>query len=205
MGSGRLMDDPGSQRPGELWPSADYARQLGALRAAVGRTVYLIELAATPIHLGIRQTGQPHVLVDVIDFPRPDPARGLAPHMIVLDDGRGINLGQLLRISLERPFDPSPAQVLYQDDELRQQLLLRERRLSRRFIAQRARLLLGQVLGRSAPPSLGGPEPIRGLPSIGEEDHREEAEPGDDDQQNDQRKGEIFKGEPVAHRQRSRQ
>jgi len=199
------MDDPGSQPPGELWPSADYARQLEALRAAVGRPVYLVELAATPTHLGIRQTGQPRVLVDVIEFPQPDPARGLAPHMIILDDGRGINLGQVLRISLERPFDPSPAQVLYQDNELRQQLLLRERRLSRRFIAQRARLLLGQALGRSAPPSIGGPEPLRELPLSGEEDHREEAEPGDDDQQNDQRQGEILKGKPVAHRQRSRQ
>jgi hypothetical protein len=200
-----MMDDLERQRPGELWPSAAYSRQVETLRAAVGRTVFLVELAATPIHLGIRQTGQPHVLVDVIDFSRPDPARGLAPHMIVLDDGRGINLGQLLRISLERPFDPSPTQVLYQDDELRQQLLLRERRLSGTFIAQRARLLLGQVLGRSAPPSLGGPEPIREPPLLGEEDDREEAEPGDDDQENDQRQGKIFKGKPVAHRQRSRQ
>nr|WP_296752608.1 hypothetical protein [Thioalkalivibrio sp.] len=199
------MDDRGSLRPGELWPSAAYSRQVQTLRAAVGRTVYLVELAATPIHLGIRQTGQPHVLLDVIDFSRPDPARGLAPHMIILDDGRGINLGQLLRISLERPFDPAPGQVLYQDDELRQQLLLRERKLSRKFIAERARLLLGQVLGRSAPPSLAGPEPTRGLPSIGEEDHREKAEPGDDDQDDDQRQWEIFKGKPVAHRQKSRQ
>ncbi|MFO8005775.1 hypothetical protein [Thioalkalivibrio sp.] len=199
------MDAPEGERPGELWPSADYARQLRALRAAVGRTVYLVELAATPIHLGIRQTGQPHVLVDVIEFARPDPARGLAPHMIVLDDGRGINLGQLLRISLDRPFDPAPAQVLYQDDELRQQLLLRERRLSREFIAQRARLLLGHMLGRSAPPGIAGPEPPREIPSIGEEDHREEAEPGDHDQQDDQGQGKIFEGKPVAHRQRSRQ
>ena len=31
-----------------------------------------------------------------MDFPRPDPVRGLAPHLILLDDGRGVNLGRIL-------------------------------------------------------------------------------------------------------------
>lgn len=199
------MNDSETGRFDELWPTAGYLRQVESLRAAVGNTIYLIELAATPISLGIRQTGQAHVLLDVIAFPRPDPANGLAPHMIILDDGRGINLGQIIRISLDKPFDPPSAQILYQDTELRQQLLLRERRLSRKFIAERARLLLGQALGRSEPPSLTDSRPERQRASIGEQDHRKEAEPGKNDQKDDQGKGEILEGKPVAHGRRSRQ
>ncbi|MFO8154071.1 hypothetical protein [Thioalkalivibrio sp.] len=200
------MSEPGQQHPGQLWPSADYQRQVECLRSAVGRTVYLVELAASPITLGVRQTGQAHVLVDVIEFARPDPARGLAPHMIVLDDGRGINLGQLVRVSVDRAYDPSAAQTLYLDRELQQQLLLRKRRLSRAFIAHRARLLLGQVLGKAESPSLETDRDRAGGPAlVGEQDHREEAEPRHEDQDDDQRQGEILEGEPVAHRRRFRQ
>lgn len=199
------MSDPDSRRLDELWPTADYLRQVEALRAAIGKTVYLIELAATPISLGVRQTGQGHVLLDVITFPRPNPANGLAPHMIILDDGRGINLGQIIRISLDQPFDPSSAKIVYQDEELRQQLLLRERRLSRKFIAERARQLLGQALGQAAPVSLKDSRQEQRRISIGEQDHRKETEPRNDDQQNDQRKREIFEGKPVAHGRRSRE
>ena len=194
------------QRRSEVWPSADYQRQVERLRAAVGNTVYLIELAASPISLGIRQTGQAHVLLDVIDFARPDPARGLAPHMIVLDDGRGINLGQLVRVSLERAYGPSPTQTLYLDRELQQQLLLRERRLSKAFIRQHAHRLLGQVLGQTSPASVQNDGALaRETKLLGKQDHREEAEPGHDDQDNDQRQGKILEGKPVAHRQRFRQ
>lgn len=194
------------QRRSEVWPSADYQRQVERLRAAVGNTVYLIELATSPISLGIRQTGQGHVLLDVIDFARPDPARGLAPHMIVLDDGRGINLGQLVRVSLERAYGPSPPETLYLDRELQQQLLLRERRLSRAFIRQHAHRLLGQVLGQTSPASPQNDRALaRDAKLLGKQDHREEAEPGHDDQENNQRQGEILEGEPVAHRQQFRQ
>lgn len=87
----------------------------------------------------------------------PDPARGLAPHLILLDDGRGINLGRLVRVSLDRAFGPSPAQVLYQDRTLQNQLLSGRRRLSRRFIARTSRLVLGQLLGKTGLPALEGP------------------------------------------------
>jgi hypothetical protein len=148
------MQDSGIQRPAELWPSMAYTRQLARLRAAVGQTVYLVEVASTDTHLGIRQTGQAYTLLDVLDFPRPDPARGLAPHLVLLDDGRGVNLGRILRISLGRAFDPSPSQLVYEDEPLRAQLLLRDRTLSREFITQRSRLLLGRMLGRDEPPAL---------------------------------------------------
>ncbi|MFB1490254.1 MULTISPECIES: hypothetical protein [unclassified Thiocapsa] len=130
-----------------LWPSGDYARQVERLREAVGGTVYLVELEPTEIQLGIRQTGQPFILLDVLEFPRPDPARGLAPHLILLDDGRGVNLGRIARISLERPFSPTPEQILYQDRRATRELLFAERRLSPALIAERSKQLLGQVLG----------------------------------------------------------
>jgi hypothetical protein len=147
----------------QIWPSADYARQVERLRAAVGGNIYLIELEPTEVQLGIRQTGQPHVLLDVLEFPRPDPAQGLAPHFILLDDGRGLNLGRIARISVERAFSPETNQVLYQDHQAIQGLLFAERRLSASFIAERSRQLLGQVLGTEemgadpAPGHLQGP------------------------------------------------
>lgn len=145
-----------------LWPSADYARQVERLREAVGGTVYLVELEPTEIQLGIRQTGQPYVLLDILEFPRPDPARGLAPHLILLDDGRGVNLGRIARISLERPFSPTPEQILYQDRRATRELLFAERRLSHAFIAERSQQLLGQVLGMDGT----APRPVQ-TPAIG--------------------------------------
>jgi len=73
----------GSSGAGGLWPSTDYQAQIERLRAAIGERIYLAELRDTEVQLG------------VIDFPRPDPARGLAPHLILLDDGRGLNLALL--------------------------------------------------------------------------------------------------------------
>lgn len=133
-----------------LWPSPEYAEQVERLRAAVGETVYLAEIEATEVHLGVRLTDKPYVLLGVVDFPRPDPSRGLAPHLILLDDGRGVNLGRIARISCDRPFGPEPAQVLFQDRRSVQALLTRERQLSTELIAQRSRQLLGEILGAPA-------------------------------------------------------
>ncbi|WP_206171854.1 hypothetical protein [Thiorhodococcus mannitoliphagus] len=130
-----------------LWPSADYHRQIDRLRAAVGRTIHLLEVEATDTHLSIRHLGKPYILLDVLDFPRPDPARGIAPHLLLLDDGRGVNLGRIARVSLERAFGPSPAQILYQDKEATEGLLFRDRQLTKTRIAERSRQIVGQLLG----------------------------------------------------------
>ena len=140
-----------------LWPPSGYHEQVRCLRAAIGETVYLAELADTEVQLAVRVTGQPFVLLDVIDFPRPDPARGLAPHLVLLDDGRGVNLGRIARIT-RRPFNPAPGEVLYLDREADRNLLFAERRLSLDFITERSRAVLGQVLGKTAAPALAGPD-----------------------------------------------
>jgi hypothetical protein len=94
--------DPGDPAGG-LWPSPDYARQVEQLRCALGETIYLAELEPGATQLGIRLADRPYVLLGVIDFPRPDPTKGLAPHLILLDDGRGVNLGRIARIARRRP------------------------------------------------------------------------------------------------------
>ncbi len=143
------MQDGGTTQGG-LWPSADYQAQVERLRAAVGEPVYLAELRETDIQLGVHITDRAYLLLGVIDFPRPDPARGLAPHLVLLDDGRGVNLGRIARISLQ-PFQPAADEVLYLDRAADQTLLFADRRLSRPFIAERAQAILGQVLGSAAP------------------------------------------------------
>lgn len=136
-------------RSDRLWPSADYNDQLAGLRAAIGETIYIAELRDTDVQLGVQVTDRPYRLLAVVDFPEPDPARGLAPHLIVLDDGRGLNLGRVARIS-RRAFDPAPADLLYLDAHAEQTLLFAERRLSAEHIAARSRETLGRALGYDA-------------------------------------------------------
>jgi hypothetical protein len=139
--------DPFDASEGHLWPSPDYARQLDALREAIGETVFVAELELTDVQLGARLTDKPYVLLGIVDFPRPDPAKGLAPHLVLLDDGRGVNLGRIARITRSRPFSPAPSDVLYRDGPVLDHLLFSERRLSPQFIAFQSRRLLGELLG----------------------------------------------------------
>jgi len=139
---------PSDTSPPPIWPSADYDRQVGRLRAAIGQPIHLVELEISATHVHIRQLGQPYILLDVLAFPRPDPSRGLTPHLILLDDGRGLNLGRIARISLESTFNPAPSQILYQDREALEGLIYRDRRLTPAFIAERAHRIMGQALGK---------------------------------------------------------
>jgi len=129
-----------------LWPSEAYQAQIERLRGAVGDRIYIAELRDTEIQLGVQITDRPYQLLALADFPRPNPARGLAPHMIILDDGRGLNLGRIARIS-RRAFDPAPADILYLDQRAEQTLLFRERRLSANRLTDHCRQSLGHLLG----------------------------------------------------------
>jgi hypothetical protein len=140
-------DDP-MAAVGRLWPSPEYNRQIERLRAAVGETVYLAEIEATQVQVGVRLTDRPYILLGLIDFPRPDPVKGLAPHLVLLDDGRGVNLGRIARISTGRAFGPAPADILFQDRATLQALLFHERQLSKALIARRSKQLLGEILGK---------------------------------------------------------
>ena len=137
----------GSERE-RLWPSLVYSRQVESLKGAVGKKIYLVELRPDDINLGIHLSDTAYELLAVLDFPRPDPASGLAPHLLLLDDGRGINLGRIARVSVNTPFNPPREQVLYEDRFLMDRLLRRERQLSHEFTTERSKLLLARVLGK---------------------------------------------------------
>jgi hypothetical protein len=108
---------------GQLWPSEDYAEQVERLRSAVGARIFLVEIHATEINVGACLSDTDYELLGIVEFPRPDPARGLTPHLVLLDDGRGVNLGRIARISVGRPFSPAPGDILYQAPSLLRNLL----------------------------------------------------------------------------------
>jgi hypothetical protein len=131
-----------------VWPSPGYARQVAALRRRVGQPIFIAEVSFNGLSIGAVLHSEPRILLAVADFPRPDPSRGLYPHMLVLDDGRGINLGRVARVTAGRAFDPNSEHVLYGDRALQQRTLYRARRLSVRRIAAIVRGQLRVLLGR---------------------------------------------------------
>ncbi len=154
---------PGRPRPegrqrhdGAVWPGEAYQRQLAALRRHVGREVYLAEVAEGDLHLSVTFPHRPCRLLAVIDYPAPDPAAQLYPHMLVLDDGRGVNLGRVARVSLGRAYQPEPEQVLFENRPLLRALLFAERRLDRAQIQRLSRAQLGALLGRPPRRRLAG-------------------------------------------------
>ncbi len=132
-----------------LWPSAEYDRQIENLRAAIGEPIYVVELRLDDLHLCAQYSGKAFELLDVIEFPKPDPSQRLFPHMLLLEDGRGINLGRVLRVSRQQAYAPETMNRLFGDEALEKSLLWNERRLSRDSIRVTARRQLGELLGRS--------------------------------------------------------
>ena len=134
-------------REGSLWPSDEYDEQIRHLRSHTGKPIYIVEIKITDINLAVTMQGRAVILLDVIAFPAPDPERRLYPHMLLLNDGRGLNLGRVARITTGRAFDPSPEDILFQEHQLLKSLLFHERRLSDESVAQVSKLQLARVLG----------------------------------------------------------
>ena len=155
------MNDRGDQ--GALWPSADYARWVARLRAAIGQRIYLVEVRLNDIQAAVSLSDKAHELLAVVDFPKPDPKRRLFPHLIVLDDGRGVNLGHLARISLNTPFAPAETDLLYQEQALLQDYLFAPSRFNKEWIAAASKRMLGEVLGKPEEELPKLPEPPRRL------------------------------------------
>ena len=135
-------------REGSLWPSDEYDEQVQQLRQNIGEAIYIVEIKVSDINLAVTMQGKPMVLLDVLSFPAPDPAKRLYPHMLLLDDGRGLNLGRVARITMGRPFDPSPEEILFQEHQLLKSLLFHERRLSDETVSQVSKNNLIRLLGR---------------------------------------------------------
>lgn len=132
-----------------LWPSSEYDRQVDRLRSAIGRLVYIVEGRFDPPSPSVIANGQCYELLDLIDFKRPNPARRIYPHVLLLDDGRGLNLGHVLRVSIDSAFSPTAEQCLFEDKKLTQVLLFRERRLNRQYIRDVSHAQLAGLLGHS--------------------------------------------------------
>ncbi|MBU0500842.1 MAG: hypothetical protein KJ558_05615 [Gammaproteobacteria bacterium] len=142
------MEPPAPPGEGRIWPSPGYLHQVERLKGAIGQRIYLVEIKPGDINLGVRLSDTSYELLGVLDFPRPDPLKGLAPHLLLLDDGRGLNLGRVIRVSINSPFSPPEADILYQESFLMERLLTRESQLTKETIAARSRMLLGRLLGK---------------------------------------------------------
>jgi hypothetical protein len=66
--------------------------------------------------------------------------------MLVFDDGTGINLGRILRISKNQAFSPEKKNILYEDKKMQESLMYRERQLSHESIKQASKYALGEIL-----------------------------------------------------------
>jgi hypothetical protein len=130
-----------------LWPPSEYWQQVESLRAMIGQPLYVVEINATDINAGVKLTDKPLTLLAVVEYPQPDPYRQLCPHLLVLDDGRGVNLGRIARISRHSAFSPAAEDVLFLNREFVQNVLLAPRSLSRESVAETSRLLLAQLFG----------------------------------------------------------
>ncbi|WP_020560214.1 hypothetical protein [Thiofilum flexile] len=131
----------------ELWSPRDYYLAIERLKAVIGQAIYVVEIAAGEINAGVKFSDQPLILLAVIDYPEPDPYRQLCPHMLILNDGRGVNVGRIARVSINTPFQPQGEDLLFTQQEFVQQFLFAPRSLSRESIQQTSTLILQQMFG----------------------------------------------------------
>ena len=110
------------EREGSLWPSDEYDQQIAKLRQCAGEKIYLLEVNFSEIYITLSHVGQALTLLDIIEFPKPDPGKYLYPHMLVTEDGRGINLGRIARVSVKQPFMPEEEDIIYKEMFLLQHL-----------------------------------------------------------------------------------
>ena len=110
------------------------------------KPVYIIPLHQNQNSLTFSITGKSIVLVAIIDYPNPDPENHMYPHMLVFNDGTGINLGRLLQVSINRPFNPGKEDIIYKDKNLQKSLMFRERQLNEESIRLTSKIGLSELL-----------------------------------------------------------
>lgn len=131
----------------DLWPAASYYQQIEKLKCMIGKPLYIVEIRSTEINAGVNFPSQPVELLAVIDFPKPDPYKQLCPHMLVLADGRGLNLGRIARISCNSAYSVAAADVLFVNQDFVDNVLFAPRSLSRESVAATTRAVLAQMFG----------------------------------------------------------
>ncbi len=133
----------------DLWPSADYYQQVEYLRSLIGQAIYVVEINETEINAGVKFPAKPLTLLAIVDYPQPDPYRQLCPHLVVLDDGRGVNLGRIARITQHSAFTPNANDILYVNQSFVQEVLFAPRTLSRESVRATSSALLAQMFGET--------------------------------------------------------
>lgn len=137
---------------GDFWPSDEYDEQVHILKSNLGNDIFLVEVKFSDINVAINLGNKPVKLLDVIKFKGHDPQKRLYPHMLILGDGRGLNLGWIARVTCNKPFDPAPEDILYQENKLVEHLLFHERQLDANSIAETSRQQLAAILGKPIKP-----------------------------------------------------
>lgn len=146
-----------------LWPDEKYDAKLEKLQRLIGREIFLIEAVVTEINAGIHHTGHAYTLLSIVDYPQPDPKTGLLPHNIILDDGRGINLGRIIQISIESAFTESEKNIIYRNDNLLDNLLPHYNSLDKKTLTQISKALLANILGETESESKSNTKTFTGI------------------------------------------
>ncbi len=131
---------------GKLWPPNSYFEQLNKLYKILDKPIYIIPLHQNHNSLNFSITGKSIVLVAIINYPNPDPVNHIYPHMLVFNDGTGINLGRILRVSINHPFNPDKEDIIYEDKKMQNSLMFRERQLNEESIHLASRAGLSEFL-----------------------------------------------------------
>jgi len=134
---------------GQLWPTENYYQQLEQLHKNLNQSVYIIPLHQSQTSLTFSMSSKPLILIAIVDYPLPDPENHIYPHILVFDDGTGLNLGRILQVSINRPFNPVKEDIIYSDNKMHQTLMFGERRLNEQSIRIASKYGLGDVLGLS--------------------------------------------------------
>ena len=131
---------------GKLWPPNSYFEQLKNLYKMLDKPVYIIPLHQNQNSLTFSITGKAIILVAIVDYPAPDPENHFFPHMLVFNDGTGINLGRILQVSINRPFNPGKEDIIYEDKKMQNSLMYQERQLNEDSIHLASRVALSELL-----------------------------------------------------------
>ena len=134
---------------GQLWPTEKYYQQLEQLHKIVNQAVYIIPLHQSQTSLTFSISSKPVNLIAIVDYPLPDPENHIYPHMLIFDDGMGLNLGRILQVSINTAFNPDKEDIIYCDNKMQQTLMFSERRLNKESIRLASQYGLAEVLGLS--------------------------------------------------------
>lgn len=137
-----------SDQNNSLWPDQHYYEKIKKLRSLIGQEIYLIEAVITDINASVHHTSKAYTLLAIVDYPQPDHKTGLLPHNIIIDDGRGINMGRIIQISTGSAFNPVNENIIFDNLQLLDEIYPDWKRLGNYSLENRSRQLLAGMLGK---------------------------------------------------------